>query len=281
MKAYARSFFCAILIFGCFLSPKCLAQVDPWEFEVYPYSTAPRGMAELETANAMVTAGHTNGGVGTAKGTFASDKMWYNAYEFTYGLTDRIEAALYLNMAQPNGSSLRWAGSKLRLRGRLFDQDTLPVNIGWYAELEWHKTPQFDDAVRELELRPIIEKDFGPLSVTLNPKLEKVLAGAGHNQGFEFGYAAGLHYRWNRRLSPGLEFYGGTGFINHSDAVGDQQHYVFTTIWGELPGRIEYNVGLGWGLTHGSDRVIFKFNLELERFTGAIFQASSDRGWFF
>ncbi|HTQ31895.1 MAG TPA: hypothetical protein VMI53_11860 [Opitutaceae bacterium] len=258
-----------------------LAQVDPWEFEVYPYATTPRGMAEIETTNAVVSAGHSDGGEGTAQGTFASEHLWYNAYELTYGLTDRLEAAAYLNLARPDGGGLRRAGDKLRLRGRLFDEGTLPVNIGWYAELEWHKTPQFDDASQELELRPIVEKDFGPVAVMLNPKFEKVLAGAGHSQGFEFGYVAGVQYRWTRRLSPGLEFYGGTGLIDRPDPVSDQQHYLFPTVWGELPGGLEYNFGIGYGLTRGSDRVIFKFNLELERFVGAIFGPSSDRRWFF
>jgi hypothetical protein len=146
----------------------CAAQVDPWEFEVYPYSTTPRGMAEFETDNAVVARGHGVGGEGTAQGTFPSQKMWNNAYEITYGLTDRIEAAIYLNMAQPNGHGLRWAGNNVRLRGRLFDQDVLPVDIGWYAELEWHKTPQFDDAARELELRPIRSlKKSWPESATI------------------------------------------------------------------------------------------------------------------
>ena len=251
---------------------ECCAQVDPWEFEVYPYATTPKGMAEIETDNAVVTAGHTEGGEGAADGTIASQKTWYNAYEFNYGLTDRIEAAFYLNLAQPNGGGLRWAGDNLRLRGRFFDQDALPVNLGWYVELEWHKTPQFDDAVRELELRPILAKDFGPVSVLANPKFEKVLAGAGHSQGFEFGYAAAIQYRWSRRLSPGLEFYGGAGLIDQVEPVRDQQHYIFPTIWGELPGGIEYNVGVGYGLTRGSDRVIVKINLELERFVGVAFK---------
>jgi hypothetical protein len=248
------------------------AQVDPWEFEVYPYATTPKGMAEFETDNAVITAGHTQGGEGTARGTIASQNLWYNACEFTYGLTDRMEAALYLNLAQPKSGGLRWAGGNLRLRGRIFDQDTLPINLGWYAELEWHKTPQFDDAVRELEVRPIIEKDFGPIAVLLNPKFEKVLAGAGHHQGIEFGYAAAIQYRWRRRLSPSLEFYGGTGLIDQPDPVRDQQHYIFPAIWGQLPGGLEYNFGVGYGLTRSSDRVIVKFNLELERFVGAMFK---------
>jgi hypothetical protein len=250
----------------------CRAQVDPWEFEVYPYVTTPKGMAEFETDNAVITAGHTQGGLGTARGTIASQGMWYNAYEFNYGLTDRLEAALYLNLAKPTSGGLRWAGNNVRLRGRILDQDALPVNLGWYAELEWHKAPQFDDAVRELEVRPIIEKDFGPIAVMLNPKFEKVLAGAGHNQGIEFGYAAAIRYRWKRRFSPSLEFYGGTGLINQPDPIRDQQHYIVPAVWGQLPGGIEYNFGVGYGLTRGSDRVIAKLNLELERFVGAIFK---------
>jgi len=30
------------------------AQVDPWEFEVYPYKTTGRGVLEIETTNAVV-----------------------------------------------------------------------------------------------------------------------------------------------------------------------------------------------------------------------------------
>jgi len=258
----------------------CAAQVDPWEFEVYPYSTTQRGMVELETDNAVVAEGHAAGGEGTAAGAVRSQGMWFNAYELTYGLTDRIEAALYVDLARPDGSGLQWAGDKLRLRGRLFDQGSLPVDLGWYLELEWHKVPQFDDAQRELEFRPIIERDFGPYSVMANPKFEKVLAGAGRHEGVEFGYVAGVHYRWARGLSPGLEFYGGSGLIDRLDPVAQEQHYVFPTLWGELPRGIEYNIGVGWGLTRNSDHVIVKANLELERFVGAVFGASPDGAWF-
>jgi hypothetical protein len=196
-------------------------------------------------------------------------------------LTDRIEIAAYLNLAQPSGHGLWWAGDKLRLRGRLFDEEVLPVNLGWYTELEWHKTPLFDDADLELELKPIIEKDFGRLSLMVNPVFEKPLYGKGHDQGFEFGYRNGAYYRWMRYLSPGVEFYGGIGLIDDNDPLRRQQHYIFPVVWGQLPHGIEYNVGPGFGLTAGSDHVIMKFNVELERFVGAIFGPSSDHGWFF
>jgi hypothetical protein len=258
-----------------------MAQLDPWEFEVYPYATEGRGMIELETDNAVVANGHKTPGEGTSAGTYPSQSAWYNAYELTYGLTDRIEAAAYLTMTQVSGHGYWWSGDKFRFRGRLFDEETLPVNLGWYAELEWHKTPQFDDADLELELKPIIEKDFGRLSLILNPVFEKPLYGRGHDQGFEFGYRNGAYYRWLRYLSPGVEFYGGVGLIDDNDPLSKQQHYIFPVAWGELPRGIEYNVGPGIGLTGGSDQVIIKFNLELERFVGAIFGPSSENGWFF
>jgi len=281
MKQNLRMIIVGSVVYAGLGALACRAQVDPWEFEVYPYATTPRGMAELETGNTVVTRGHSEGGDGTAKGTFRSQGMWYNAYEMTYGFTDRIEAAAYLTLARPSGRAFQRAGEKLRLRGRLFDEEVLPVNVGWYAELEWHKTPQFDDASRELELRPILQKDFGAWSIMVNPKFEKVLSGAGKNQGFEFGYAAALFYRWTRRLSPGLEFYGGTGLIDKPDPTAEQQHYIFPVLRGELSHGIEYNFGLGYGLTRGSDHLIIKFNLELERYLGALFNGSSDRGWFF
>jgi hypothetical protein len=282
VNKYLRLIAIASLLPNLFILPsRAFAQLDPWEFEVYPYATESRGVVELETDNAVVANGHSQGGEGTAAGTFRSQGMWYNGNELTYGLTDRIEAAAYLNLAQPSGHGFWWAGDKFRLRGRLFDEETLPVDLGWYTELEWHKTPQFDDADLELELKPIFEKDFGPISFIANPVFEKVLKGEGVHEGFEFGYRNGIYYRWRRYFSPGVEFYGGIGLIDDSDPLADQQHYIFPVLWGQLPHGIEYNIGPGFGLTRGSDHVLMKFNLELERFVGAIFGPSSDSSWFF
>ena len=284
MRKYLRSVLAGLfLVLGILLcAHRADAQVDPWEFEVYPYATEQRGVAELEVDNAVVANGHNQGANGTASGTFPSQAIWYNQYELTYGLTDRIEAAAYLNMAQVPGHGYWYAGSKYRIRGRLFDEGTLPVDLGWYIELEWHKTPQFDDDPLELELRPIIEKDIGAFSIMLDPQFEKPLfTGPNKNRGFKFGYASAIYYRWMRYCSPGVEFYGAVGDIDDNDPLSAQQHYIFPVIWGELPHGLEYNIGPGFGLTRGSDHVIVKFNVELERFVGAIFGHSSDSGWFF
>ncbi len=252
------------------LARSAVAQVDPFEFEVYHSQTAGHGMLEIESLNSFVPEGHTEGDAGTSSGDFPSNHMYRTALELTYGLTEKIEAAVYLDLAWPTGAGFQYAGSKYRLRGSLFEQGQLPVDLGWYAELEWHRTPQFDDNQLELDLRPIIEKDIGRFEMDLNPKFEKaIFVGPNKNKGFEFGYVGGLYYNYRRWMSPGLEFYGGIGLIDGVDPTEAQQHYIFPVIRGEFYGGLGYNFGPGIGLTRGSDQVILKLNIELERFIGA------------
>ena len=80
--------------------------------------------------------------------------------------------------------------------------------------------------------------------------------------------------------SPGVEFYGGIGLIDDNDPLSRQQHYIFPVIQGELLEGLDYSLGPGFGLTRGSDHVVMKFNLALERFVGAIFGPSPDPRWF-
>lgn len=245
------------------------AQVDPFEFEVYPARTVGHGVMEVESLNSVIADGHSEGDSGTSSGDYPSNHMYRTAIELTYGITDKIEAAVYLNLAKPNGADFQYAGSKYRLRESLFEQGQLPVDLGWYVELEWHKTPQFDASELELELRPIIEKDWGRFEVDLNPLFEKaIFVGPDKNKGFEFGYVAGLYYNYSRWASPGVEFYGGVGLIDDIDPLSDQQHYIFPVVRGELPFGFEYNVGPGIGLTRGSDQAIVKLNIEFEHFIG-------------
>ncbi len=84
-----------------------------------------------------------------------------------------------------------------------------------------------------------------------------------------------------QRFSPGIEFYGGAGLINDNDPLSQQQHYIFAVVQGELLEGLEYNIGPGFGLTRGSDHVIMKFNLALERFVGTIFGPSPASSWFY
>jgi hypothetical protein len=252
-------------LFVCTTSELIFAQVDPFEFEVFEYQTSGQGIPRLAWLNSYVPNGHTEGAEGTSSGTYASDKMYRATLEFSYGITNKIDGAIDLDLAKPNAASFQYAGSKFRLKGSLFEHDRFPLDLGWFTELGWLRTPQFNENQLEVELRPIIEKDLGLLQVVLNPKFEKaIFVGPNHNKGVEFGYAAGFYYRITSEISPGVEFYGGVGKIDDTDPLRQQQHYVFPVLRGELMEGLEFNLGPGIGLTRGSDRLLFKLNLEMD-----------------
>src|SRR5262249_56847908 len=129
---------------GLGIAAPAFAQVDPFELEVYPARTIGKGMIELEPLNSFVANGHDEGDAGTSGGEFPSQSMYRGALELTYGLTDHLEAAAYLNFAHPNGDSFQYAGSKYRLRHSLFEPGQLPVDLGWYVVLELYRVHHVD-----------------------------------------------------------------------------------------------------------------------------------------
>jgi len=247
------------------LAPPAYA-LNFFELEVYPYQTEGPGVAELEWQQNFVPKGR---GAEEDEPEFPSDSMYRSSFELTYGLSEKLEGAVYLDLAHPNAHSLEYAGSRYRLRGRVFEKGELPVDFGWYLELEWSRSPEFEENELEIEFRPIIERDFGRFTVSLNPMFEKaIFVGPDRNKGFEFNYGTKISYRWEPWFSPGIEFYGDVGHPNDTDPISAQQHYIFPVIDMRLPGGIRANFGAGFGLTAGSDRIITKFNFELERFVG-------------
>ena len=101
--------------------------------------------------------------------------------------------AYYLSFAKPANEEVQYAGSKLRFRGRFFEKGVLPADFGWYIEMEqW--TQAINDDTLELEIKPTMQKDFGPWSFIANLQLEKVLRGAtAKRQWLEIGYLTGAY----------------------------------------------------------------------------------------
>src|SRR5262245_65559316 len=93
---------------GMLLARRAPAQIDPWEFEVYPVQTLGKGVLEIESLNSVVADGHSEGGEGTSAGTFKSQGMWRTAVELAYGLTGKLEAAVDVRVGQADGPRVRY-----------------------------------------------------------------------------------------------------------------------------------------------------------------------------
>jgi hypothetical protein len=248
----------AIALPAIFFSSMAKA-VDPFELQIYGYATQGKGNFSPQLLNSFVPYGRKEGEGGTS-GTFASQSMMRTAIELEYGLTNKIDVAYYVNFARPAGEDVQYAGSKLRFRGRITEQGVLPVDLGWYFEVEqW--TPKINDDTLELEFKPTLQKDFGAFSIIANFPFEKVIRGeSAKEQLFEVGYLAELSYQKSKRLRYGIQFIGGPGGVRNIDPLREQQHYVMPVVNFFAPGEVRSTVGIGFGQTHGSDRIIVKAN---------------------
>ena len=248
-----------LLAFFTLLFPTAAKAIDPFEFQIYGYATQGKGNFSPQMLNSFVPYGRKEGEGGTSP-TFASQGMMRSSLELEYGLTDKIDVAYYLSFAKPAVGDLRYAGSKLRFRGRFAEKGELPIDIGWYVEMEqW--TPAIDDDTLELEFKPTMQKDFGPWSLIGNFKIEKVLRGAtAKTQWFELGYLAEVSYSHSKRLRFGIQFVGGPGGVRDMDPLNQQQHYVIPVVHFVAPGEVRSTVGVGVGQTNGSDQILLKAN---------------------
>ena len=245
--------------FAASLYTDAYAGIDPFEFQVYGYDTQGKGKIDPELLTSYIVAGHKEGDGGSSP-TYASQGMMRYAIELEYGLTDKIDFAYYLNLARPDGQDLQYAGSKFRFRGRIAEAEQLPVDLGWYSELEWWSSAFNDDQV-EVEFMTTMQKDIGKWTFIVNaPSIEKVIIGANHREVFEIGWRSEASYQVTDRTRLGLQLYGSPGKINDVTPIGQQQHYVVPTLHTVLFNALRTSLGVGFGLTEGSDLFFVKAN---------------------
>jgi hypothetical protein len=239
---------------------KANADVDPFEFQIYGYHTQGKGNLDPELLSSYIVAGHKQGDGGSSP-TYASQSMMRYALEMEYGLTDKIDFAYYLNLARPDGGDLQYAGSKFRFRGQFAEEGELPVDLGWYSEMEWWSS-KFNDDQLEAEFMLTLQKDIGNWTFILNaPDIDKVIIGDNHKEVFEVGWRSEASYQITERTRLGLQLYGGTGRVDSSTPTAQQQHYVVPTLHTVMFNAIPSSFGLGFGLTEGSDLFFLKANL--------------------
>ncbi|QWF71947.1 hypothetical protein KEF85_05675 [Methylomonas paludis] len=239
------------------------ADVDPFEFQVYTYKTQGQGKFDPQLLSSFIASGHAQGQGGTSP-TYASQNMWRYALELEYGLTDKIDFAYYLNVAKPDGADLQYTGSKFRFRGRIAEQGELPIDLGWYSEIEWWSNKFNDDQV-EAEFMTTMQKDIDKWTIIINaPDIDKVFIGDNRREVFEIGWRGEASYQITEGTRLGLQVYGSPGKVNDVTPVGQQQHYVVPTVHTVLLDTFRSSLGLGFGLTEGSDLFFLKANIHFD-----------------
>jgi hypothetical protein len=243
-------------------------------FKVYPYKTADAGAVEVSYWSTFIPS--SGGEVEFHNGErYSRDDLWAHSVELEYGLSHKFTIGYYADLLHPESDNLQYIQSKLLARYRLFEKHELPVDLALYGE---YIIPERDYSGSEkFEFRLVIEKDFGPWRVDLNPILEKATSGDDVEEGLELAYAAGIYYEnmgdgiwWTDHLHlvPGLEFYGSVGELAAAGGWEERRHYLFPVIDVFIPRysdwKVHWNFGPGFGLSDAADDLVIKSILTAE-----------------
>lgn len=229
---------------------------DPFEIQVYEYATVPRGKWNLETH-----VNYTARGTRQFEGTVApTEDQTHLTFELTRGLSDYFELAGYAVFAKRQGHSPDWVGWRVRPRVRAPERWNLPVKLSLSLEAGFPRD-LYEEADVTLEVRPIIERQFGRVAIDLNPVIGRSLKGPGSGQGWDFEPGARVATSVSRKLDLSVEYYGAFGPIKDFLPRDEQVHQFFGGGDLQLNESVVLNFGVGLGATSAGNRTVYKARL--------------------
>lgn len=241
-----------VAFFFIFISSKVFAQ-DNYEIQVYGSQTQAKGSTMFELHSNYTF----NGEKQTIKGVLPSNHSLHETLEITTGITDYFELGFYLftNYTPEHGYSI--VGSHIRPRIMAPFSWHLPVGLSLSMEAGYQKEA-YSAETWNVEVRPIIDKQWSKLYVAFNPTMGISLKSKYDNSTpvFEPNLKADYNVWGNNAL--GVEYYGSMGAINGFDALRNQEHALFLTYDMLNNAKWEFNAGAGIGLTKATDAFVFK-----------------------
>jgi hypothetical protein len=240
----------------CLAIASAAAAQDPFEIHIYEYEPMDLGEYSLET-HLNITAQGTSMREGTLLPTAQQTHL---TLEPTVGLAPEFAVgAMFLSAWEP-GYTPQFAGWRVLPHFYAPERWDLPVKVGLVAEFSFQKT-QYEENSRRVEIRPILDKEFGRWQVVFNPVFERALHGPGTEHGWNFEPA--LLVRWKReKFSPSVEYYGEIDSISAQPYLQPEVHQMF--VGGDWQARPEFliNAGLGFDLGGRGPGIVLKSRFE-------------------
>jgi hypothetical protein len=172
--------------------------------------------------------------------------------ELAYGVYDWWEVGFYAPFAASDRQFLS-NGGKIRSLFVTPHADRRDFFYGVNFEFSYNM-PRFSQQIYAAEIRPIIGWRNGDWEFIINPIVD-VSFGAGGET--DFAPAARIARKLGQDLSIGAEYYGDLGQIGNFLPFQDQQHTLYAVTDFKV-GDFDVELGLGYGLTSGSDRIMAK-----------------------
>jgi len=164
--------------------------------------------------------------------------------EFNFGLTETLEAGLYLPFLRESNGDSHLEGAKVRLKYLTAPKDSAYF-WGLNGELG-HVSLRSAVQRWNLEVRPIIGYKINKWQFTVNPILGFELSGT-HSNVPEFEPAVRASYELHEDLSVSLEHYAGLGPLNNIAPYSEQSHITYVVVDTLVAGHnVDFGVGKGW-----------------------------------
>ena len=171
--------------------------------------------------------------------------------EWAWGITDWWEMGFYTPYAVDQELTPYSNAAKIR---QLFVIPNAAEREFFYGvNFEFsYAMPQFSETRWNMEIRPIVGWRKGDYEFIINPIID---LGFGHG-GAEFVPAARFG-KLGENLAVGVEYYTDLGPLQRWLPFNEQQHNIYAVVDFKI-GRFDVNAGVGYGLTPGSDRLMYK-----------------------
>jgi hypothetical protein len=249
----------ALLAFAAFASTR-LAAVMIDEIQVYDDSINPVGKFGLELHLNTTFQGRSRpdypGEITPLHGIRLTP-------EFSYGLSHDFEAGLYVPMQRTGDGAYDLAGAKLRMKWVPLQPDE--KKGGWFLGANYELSrlqPRFEEGRWTGELRGMIGYRDPEWLVAVDPVFGWAMAGPDRSVRPDFDLQVKASHEIAKGLSFGPEYYAGFGPLGRSPAFADQDHSLFLALDVDRAPWV-FNVGLGRGVSHASDRWTMKFIFEV------------------
>ena len=242
-----------LALFAAVLLTTIARAQDNYEIQIYGSETvAPRStMVEIHS-NFTV-----NGSKTVQDGMLPTNHAMHETLELTQGLNDWAEVGFYVfTSIQPDGG-WQWVGDHIRPRVRAPEKWHWPVGVSLSTEIGYQRAA-FSPDTWTWEIRPIVDRKFGPWYFAFNPALDRSFHGPGVKQGVTFSPNVKFSYDFTKKIAGGLEYYAAYGSLTGFDALRDQQQQFFPSIDIDFAPEWEFNFGVGVGTTRSTDHLIVK-----------------------
>jgi hypothetical protein len=236
-----------------FLVAAHAAAVDPFEIQVYDGTANSPGSPGLELHVNRVFSGLTT----APPPELPPNGQTHFTLEPSLGLTPFWEIGGYFETTLRADGRFDYAGVKLR--SKFVTPKGWQPHLRLGVNLEVSLLPEaYDRNQWGMEIRPIVAWEDRHWLFVVNPIVDLSLAGPDSGAGPTFEPAAMAKVKIGERVAAGLEYYADVGPIAGPVPLREEEHYIFEAADLLCIRNVEFNIGVGEGLTSGSNAFVGK-----------------------